>query len=78
MALQGQRSQLQTGNPAFGAGFQGGNVVSGEGQAHHQSEKLGGFGRGKAQIGGAHFGHLASGTETGERQRWVLAGPQDG
>ncbi len=51
LALQGQRGQLQTGNPAFGAPFQGGDVCLREGQAHHLGEKFAGFGGGEAQVG---------------------------
>ena len=45
VALQGQRGQLQARNPAFGAVFQGGDVVRREVEAHHLIEKFGGFGR---------------------------------
>ena len=34
VALQGQRGQLQAGNPAFGARFQRGDVVRREVEAH--------------------------------------------
>ena len=45
MPLHGNRGQLQAGNPAFGAGFQCGDVFRREVQAHHLVEKFGGFGR---------------------------------
>ena len=61
LSLQGKRSQLQAGNPAFGAAFQGGDVFCREGEAHHLVEKSGGFGGGKTQINGAHFGQVAPG-----------------
>ena len=60
-ALHGKRGQLQTGNPAFGAGFQCGDVFRREVQPHHLVEKSGGFSRGEAQVGGAQFGQLAAG-----------------
>ena len=53
--------QLQTGNPAFGARLQGGDFLRRELQIHHLVEKAGGFGGGKAQIGGTQLGHLAPG-----------------
>ncbi len=37
-------------------------------QAHHLVEKFGGFGRGKAQVGGAQLGQLAPGTQAGQGQ----------
>ena len=61
MSLHGKRGQLQAGNPAFGAGFQCGDVFRREVQAHHLVEKFGGFGGGKTQVGGAQFGQLAAG-----------------
>ena len=64
-ALHGECGQLQTGDPAFGAGFQGGDVFHRKVQAHHLVEKLGGFGGGKAQIGGAQFGQLTPGAASG-------------
>ena len=61
VALHGERGQLQAGNPAFGAVFQRGDIFRREVQAHHLVEKFGGFGGGKAQVGGAQFGQLAPG-----------------
>ena len=61
VALHRERGQLQAGNPAFGARFQGGDVLRREVEAHHLVEKAGGFGGGKAQVGGAQFGQLVAG-----------------
>ena len=61
LALHGERGQLQSGNPAFGARFQRVDILRREAQAHHLIEKCGGFGRGKAQVGGAQFGQLVPG-----------------
>ena len=61
MSLHGKRGQLQAGNPAFGAGFQRGDVFCREVQTHHLVEKLGGFGGGKTQVGGTQLGQLAPG-----------------
>ena len=48
-----ERGHLQAGDPAFGAGFQGGDVVRGEVEPHHPVEELGGFGRAETQVGRA-------------------------
>ena len=61
MSLQGKRGQLQSGNPAFGASFQRCDILCREVEIHHLVEKAGGFGGGKAQVGGPQFGHLAPG-----------------
>ena len=75
--LQGKGSQLQTGNPAFGAFFQRGDILRRKVQAHHLVEKLGSFGGGKAQVRGAQFGQLAPGAQTGQGQGRVLTGGDD-
>ena len=77
MSLHGERGQLQAGDPAFGAGFQRGDVFRREAQTHHLVEKLGGFGGGEAQVGGAQLGHLAPGAQPGQGQLRVLAGGDD-
>ena len=43
-------------------------------EAHHLVEKCGGFGGGKAQVGGAQLGQLAAGAQPGQGQRRILAG----
>ena len=48
--LQGKGGQLQAGDPAFGAGFQRGNVFCRKVQAHHLVKEFGGFGGGKSQV----------------------------
>ena len=53
LSLHGDGGELQPGNPAFRAGLQRGDVCLGEVQPHHLIEKLGGFGRGKTQVGEA-------------------------
>ena len=68
---------MQAGNPTFGAPFQGGDVFCREVQAHHLVEKSGGFGGGKTQVSGAHFGQVPPGTQTGQWQRWILTGGND-
>ena len=68
---------MQAGNPAFGAGFQGGDIFRREVQAHHLVEKVGGFGGGKAQVGGAQLGQLAPGAQSGQGKLWILAGGDD-
>jgi hypothetical protein len=53
VALHRKRGELQTGNPAFGAAVQCGNLVRRERQTHHLVEKFGRFGWQKAQVGDA-------------------------
>ena len=77
MSLHRNRGQLQPGNPAFGAGFQGGDVFRREVEAHHLVEKSGGFGGGKAQVGGAQFGQLARGAQPGQGELRILTGGDD-
>ena len=75
MPLHRDGGQLQTGDPAFGAGFQGGNIFRREIQPHHSVKKLGGFSRRKPQdrqhavrSAGPGRGSRASG------RIWVFAG----
>ena len=77
MPLHRNSSQLQAGNPAFGAGFQCGDVFCREVQSHHLVEKLGGFRRGKTQVDGAQLGQLAPGAEPGQGKLWILTGGDD-
>ena len=77
LPLHGQRSQLQAGDPAFGAALQGRDVLRRELQAHHPAEEVGRlFGR-KAQVGGAQLGELAPGAEASEGQDRVLTSGDD-
>ena len=68
---------MQAGNPAFGAGFQRGDIAIREMQPHHAVEEFGGFGGGEAQIGGAQLGHLPPGAVAGQRQRRILTRGDD-
>ena len=77
MPSHGERGQLQAGDPAFGAGFQGGDILRRESEAHRPIEKLGCFGRSKAQICGAQLGHAAAGAEPGQGEARILAGGND-
>ena len=77
MSLHGKRGQLQTGNPAFGAIFQRSNIFGREVESHHPIEKLGGFSRCKAQIGGAQFGQLAPDAPAGQGERRILTSGDD-
>ena len=74
MSQHGKRSQLQASNPAFGAGFQRGDVFCGELQAHCLVKKIGGFGGGKTQVGSAQLGQLAPDAEPGQWELWILTG----
>ena len=51
--------------------------LGGEVEAHHLVEELGGLGRGEAEVGGAQLGQLASGAQSGQGQRGILAGGDD-
>ena len=74
--LYGKRSQLQSGDPAFGAGFQRGNVFCREIQSHHLVEKIGSFDGRETQVGGAQLGermgeiHLQIGKLATQRNYW--------
>ena len=71
------RGQLQAGDPALGAGFQGGDIFRREAQAHRPVEELGGLGGGETQVRGAQFGQLAPGAQPGQGQLRILAGGDD-
>ena len=71
--LHGEGRQVQAGNPALGARFQGGHLGGGKAQPHHLVEELGRLVRGEAQVGGAQLGQLAAGAQAGQGQRRVLA-----
>ena len=58
-SLQRKGSHLQAGNPAFGAGFQCGDLFGREIQAHRPIKKSGRFVRSKTKIGGPQLGQLA-------------------
>ena len=46
-------------------------------QAHHLVEKVGGFGGGKTQVGGAQLGQLTPGAQPGQGKMWILTGGDD-
>ena len=75
--MQSQGGQLQAGDPAFGAGFQRGDIFRGELQAHRLVKKFSGFGRGETQVGGAQFGQLAPGAQAGQGKLGILTGGDD-
>ena len=50
---------------------------SAEVEAHRLSEEVGGLGRGEAEVGAAHLGQLASGAQSRQGQRGILAGGDD-
>ncbi len=76
-ALHRERGELQARDPALGAGFEGRHLALGQGQAHDVAQKLGGFGRREAQVGGAQFDQLVAGAQPGQRQRRILARGDD-
>lgn len=72
--LQSKGRHLQTRDPAFGAGFEGGYVVGGEIQAHTSVEESGRFVGSEAQVGLAQFSQLALPAQSCDRQGRVDAG----
>jgi len=77
MVLEGVSSELQAGNPAFGADLKAGTVLRGKGKSHDLGEEGGGFLAGEAQVGGAEFEQGPLTTQAGEGERGVLAGGKD-
>src|SRR5437588_1274383 len=79
MVLEGVGSELQAGDPTFGANLKADTVLRGEGKSHDLGEEGGGFLGGEAQVGGAEFeqGPLAAQAGGGEGERGVLAGGKD-
>ena len=72
--LHRERRQLESGDPAFGAPLQRGDVPRSEIQPHHLVEVGGGLVRREAQIGGADLDELAPRPQAGQRQRRIGAG----
>ena len=73
-AAQGERGELEAGDPALGALVERVHVGGGEVQPHHPVEELPRLGRGEAEVGGAHLGELPAAAQPGQGQRWVGAG----
>ena len=57
-ATQSQRRQLQTGDPAFGAFVQSGEVIGGQAQPHRLIEKRSHFVSAEKQVVGSQFDQL--------------------
>jgi hypothetical protein len=76
MALQRQPGKLQTGDPPFGAGRQGGHAVGGQVEPGGLAQQRGRLVLGEAQVALAHLGELAAGPQPGQRQRRVGAAGQ--
>ena len=72
--MQGERGQLQAGDPAFGALLQCGDVLGWKIQAHVPVEELGRLGRGEAEVGRAQLGQLSPAAQAGQRQPGIFAG----
>ncbi len=77
VSLHGERGQLQAGDPAFGTGFQRGNLFGREVQPHYPIEKLRRFSGREPQVGGTQLGHLSSAAQAGQGQRRILTGGDD-
>ena len=76
-APQGERGELEPGDPALGALIERVHVVGREVQPHHSVEELPRLRRREAQVGGAHLRELSATAEPGQRQGWVGAGGDD-
>jgi len=77
MSLHRERGQLQAGDPAFGAGFQGRDVFGREVEAHDLVEEIGSFGGGETQVGRTQLGHLPPAAQAGQWELRVLTGGDD-
>ena len=73
----GKGGHLQSGDPALGALFQGGNIFRGQLHAHQVVQEAGCLVRGEAQVIAAHFVQLATGTPTRQRELRVGAAGDD-
>ena len=67
--LHCQRSQLQAGDPAFGARFQCSHIISRQIQTYQLIKKGGSLVAGEAQIERAQFAELIAGAQAGQRPR---------
>ena len=63
--MESQRGELQAGDPAFGALFQGGDIGLGKRETHAVIQEAGGFAGGKAQVDQAKLGELVVGAQPG-------------
>jgi len=77
MPLHRERGHLQAGNPAFGAGFQRGDLPGREVEAHDLVEEIGRLRGGEAQIGCTQLGHLPPAAQTGQGELRILTGGDD-
>jgi hypothetical protein len=68
---QREGGQLQTGDPPFGAGLEGDDVVSRETQTHRPVEEVHGLLAREAQVRGAELGQFSTTAQAGQRERWV-------
>jgi hypothetical protein len=75
--LERKRGHLQTGDPTLGVSIQGSDLGDFQVQPHQRIEKRGRFLDGEAQIPLANLGDLAASTQSGKRQRRIVAGDDD-
>ena len=73
-SLDGQRRQLQRGDPAFGPAFQRGHVLRRQVQIHHLVEVGECLVGREPQIGRADLDQLGSSAQARQRQRRIGAG----
>src|SRR2546428_2638662 len=77
MVEQRVGSELQAGDPAFGASMQEGTVLWGERESHDLAQVGRCFLRGEAQIAGTQFEQGALAPQARQGERGVLAGGKD-
>ncbi len=77
LPLHGKGGHLQTGNPAFGSGIEGGDLFAGESESPHLVEQCCGFGKREAQVGSAQLKQLAAHAIPGQRERWIFPRRED-
>src|SRR6266516_2185853 len=65
-ALQRERGQLQSGNPAFGAALQGGNGLGRQVQPHDRLQKRARFGVCKTEVSSSYLGQLSLRSQPGQ------------
>ena len=77
LSLQRESGHLESHDPTFGAGFQGGDIAGCERQTHDLVEKDGCLTGCEAQVVDPDLYHLASRPPPGEGEGWIDAGGDD-
>ncbi|HRE28897.1 MAG TPA: hypothetical protein PK954_19805, partial [Anaerolineales bacterium] len=74
-AVHRERGQLQTGDPAFGAGLQSGHISFGERETHDLRQELRGFGEREAHAAGVVGQEIGAPHRRHRDRVAALAGP---